>query len=220
MGIGTREGCAEAPDRASQDAGRGSISAGAGTRGTGQRTARRDADGPGSTMTPQRQLDPERLGDHLDRLYRAARGMCGSREDAEDLVQEMYAQILRKPRVLQSQDDIRYLLRALRNTFIGTRRFSARRPQTLPLPDDLEILPDLRSPSPEVQAEISDIYAAIASLPAGFRDAIVAVDLVGLSYGEAARTLRVREATITTRLHRARQQVARTVRGKPESSQG
>ena len=37
---------------------------------------------------------------------------------------------------------------------------------------------------------------------------VVAIDVVGLSYREAARALRVREATITTRLHRARQRVA------------
>jgi RNA polymerase sigma-70 factor (ECF subfamily) len=42
-----------------------------------------------------------------------------------------------------------------------------------------------------------------------FRDVLVAVDVVGLSYREAAGALRVREATVTTRLHRARQRLAR-----------
>jgi RNA polymerase sigma-70 factor (ECF subfamily) len=42
-----------------------------------------------------------------------------------------------------------------------------------------------------------------------FRDALVAVDVVGLSYAEAARALGTREATITSRLYRARAQVAR-----------
>ena len=40
-----------------------------------------------------------------------------------------------------------------------------------------------------------------------FRDVLVAIDLVGLSYREAARALRVREATVTTRLHRARKRL-------------
>ena len=52
---------------------------------------------------------------------------------------------------------------------------------------------------------------AIASAPAAYRDAVIAVDLLGLSYREAARSLRTREATITTRLHRGRQYVARAL---------
>jgi RNA polymerase sigma-70 factor, ECF subfamily len=162
-------------------------------------------------MTSRRQLDPEHLGDNLDRLYRAALGLCGSREEAEDLVQETYARILRKPRFLTADEDIRYLLRALRNTFIATRRAAARRPQATNAPEELETFADARSPAPDRQAEMGDVYAAIAALPDDFRDAIVAIDLVGLSYREAAQALRVKEATVTTRLHRARQQVARAI---------
>ena len=43
-----------------------------------------------------RPLDTARLGDHLDRLYRAAWALSGSREDAEDLVQETYARVLKR----------------------------------------------------------------------------------------------------------------------------
>src|SRR5579863_5589503 len=92
-----------------------------------------------------RQLDPESLGDHLDRLYRAARSLCGSREEAEDLVQETFARVLQKPRLLRSDDDIGYLLRVLRNTFISTRRAAARRPQTTALTEDLDLIEDRSS---------------------------------------------------------------------------
>jgi RNA polymerase sigma-70 factor (ECF subfamily) len=51
----------------------------------------------------------------------------------------------------------------------------------------------------------------IAELPDPFREALVAIDVVGLSYSEAARALRVREATVTTRLHRARKRVAQAL---------
>jgi RNA polymerase sigma-70 factor (ECF subfamily) len=51
------------------------------------------------------------------------------------------------------------------------------------------------------------VYAAIAALPPIFRDALVAVDVVGLSYAEAAGELGVKEATLTTRLYRARERV-------------
>ena len=169
-------------------------------------------------MTGERMLDPEGLGDHIDRLYRAAWGLCGSREEAEDLVQETFARVLRKPRLLRSEDDVGYLLRALRNTFVSRRRAAARRPQTRPLPDSLDLVEDPRAPQPEARIASAELYAAISALPDDFRDALIAIDVVGLSYREAARTLRAREATITTRLHRARRRVARSlaVAGEPE----
>ena len=162
-------------------------------------------------MSPDRQLDPQALGDHIDRLYRAARGLTGSREEAEDLVQETFAQVLRKPRIIRSDDDIGYLLRVLRNTFISTRRTAARRPQTTPLPDDLDLVEDRSAVRPDARLESEQLYTAISALPDDFRDALVAIDVVGLSYREAARALHVREATITTRLHRARQRVAKAL---------
>ncbi len=92
----------------------------------------------------QRKLDPTRLGDHFDRLYRAAWALCGSREDAEDLVQETYARVLRKPRLLRSDDDLGYLLRVMRNTYFSAHRAASRRPRTEPLPDQLELIEDHR----------------------------------------------------------------------------
>jgi RNA polymerase sigma-70 factor (ECF subfamily) len=162
-------------------------------------------------MCPDRQLDPQALGDHVDRLYRAARGLCGSREEAEDLVQETFARVLQKPRILRSDDDLGYLLRVLRNTFISTRRTAARRPQTTASPELLEFVEDTSAVQPEARMEATELYAAIAALPEDFRDAVVAIDVIGLSYREAARSLRVREATITTRVHRGRQRIARAM---------
>jgi RNA polymerase sigma-70 factor, ECF subfamily len=154
------------------------------------------------------QLDPEGLGDHVDRLYRAAWGLCGSREDAEDLVQETFMRVLRKPRLLRSDDDLGYLLRTLRNTFFSQRRAASRRVRTTPVGDDLEQLADAAVGELEARIDSAHLYAEISNLPPDFRDALIAIDLVGLSYGEAARALRVREATITTRLHRARKRLA------------
>ncbi len=171
-------------------------------------------------MRGPRQLDPDRLGDHIDRLYRAAWALCGSREEAEDLVQETFAHILRRPRLLHSEDDLGYLLRALRNTFYSSRRSASRRVQELPAGDDLELLAGSVSPDVDARMETAALYAAVAELPPNFRDALVAVDLVGLSYREAARALRVREATITTRLHRARRRLAETFTGEQSPSSG
>ncbi len=167
-------------------------------------------------MGPDRQLDPQALGDHIDRLYRAARSLTGSREEAEDLVQETFVRVLRKPRILRSDDDLGYLLRVLRNTFISMRRTAARRPQTAP-PEVLEFIEDPGAVQPQTKVEVSELYAAISELPPDFRDAVMAIDVVGLSYREAAQALRVREATITTRLHRGRQRVAKMLSSESEA---
>jgi RNA polymerase sigma-70 factor, ECF subfamily len=155
------------------------------------------------------ELDPERLGDHLDRLYRAAWALCGSREDAEDLVQETYARVLRRPRMLRRDEDLAYLLRVLRNTFLNRLRTQSRRPRTAPLPESREFVDERASTQPERAAEAHEVYEAIAELPDDYRDVLVAVDVVGLSYKEAAAALRTREGTVMSRLYRARQQIAR-----------
>ena len=48
-------------------------------------------------------------------------------------------------------------------------------------------------------------------LPDYLRDAVLAIDLVGMSYREAARLIGVKEATITTRLHRGRRRITQAV---------
>jgi RNA polymerase sigma-70 factor (ECF subfamily) len=157
----------------------------------------------------ERTLDPARLGDHLDRLYRAAWALCGSREDAEDLVQETFARLLARPRFLRREDDIGYLLRALRNTFLSQKRTESRRLRPGPLPDQLDLVADPQALQPDAALEAGELYAAIAALADDFRDVLVAVDVAGLSYREAAHALRIREGTVMSRLYRARQQVVR-----------
>jgi RNA polymerase sigma-70 factor (ECF subfamily) len=142
----------------------------------------------------QRTLDPARLGDHLDRLYRAAWALCGSREEAEDIVQETYARLLARPRLLRNEDDLGYLLRALRNTFLNQKRTESRRLRPGPLPDQLDLIADPRALQPQAALEAGEVYAAIAALPGDFRDVLVAVDITGLSYKEAARALRIAPA--------------------------
>jgi RNA polymerase sigma-70 factor (ECF subfamily) len=161
----------------------------------------------------QRPLDPAQLGDHLDRLYRAAWALCGSRQDAEHLVQETYTRVLARPRLLRNEDDLAYLLRALRNTFLTQKRTAGRRLRLDPLPEQLDLVADPQAREPQAALEARDVYAAVAALSADYRDVLVAVDVTGLSYKEAARALRIPEGTVMSRLYRARQQVVRRVEG-------
>jgi RNA polymerase sigma-70 factor, ECF subfamily len=169
-------------------------------------------------ISARRLAASQRLPEQLDRLYRAAWALCGSSHDAEDLVQETFARVLARPRRLRRDDELSYLLQALRNTYLTGLRTRGRRPHTVELPAEASEI--LRSPraEPEAAFEQRELLATIAALPPDFRDALIAVDLVGLSYGEAGRLLGVREATITTRLYRARRRVAHTLTGKDRSA--
>lgn len=154
-----------------------------------------------------RVLDGSRLGAHLDRLQRAALSLCGSRPDAEDLVQEVCVRVLAKPRVVTGGDDLGYLLGVLRNTCVSHHRSAARRPATATAPEDLERVAGRRA-DPEGALEARQLYGRIAALPAEQRDVVTAVDLVGLSYGEAAEQLGIPIGTVMSRLHRARGKLA------------
>ncbi len=157
-------------------------------------------------------LEPASLAVHRPRLLRAAYAMCGSRDDAEDLVQETFERVLRRPRFVQRDRDMAYLLRVLRNTVGSDARTAALRRTAPSPPEDLEWIPDERT-EPERAMDARLAYAAIAELSDPLRETIVAVDIAGLSYKEAARSLRTRVGTIMSRLYRAREQVAASLEG-------
>src|SRR6516225_1077948 len=102
-----------------------------------------DARGGGASPPPRtalravpQHLDPDRLPDHIDKLFRAAWAMCGSRHDAEDLVQETFANVLKRPRFLRDGNERGYLMRALRNTYADGYRRKASRPPSRELFED------------------------------------------------------------------------------------
>lgn len=148
-------------------------------------------------------LDPAALTDHIDALYRVAWAMCGSRQDAEDLVQTTFLRVLKRPRIIRNENERGYLLKALRNTYFTRYRTLARQPQTLPLRDDDTL------PAAQPTSNSRELMEAIATAPTRYRDAVIAVDVLGLSYREAARTLHTCEDTIASRLYRGRQHIAR-----------
>jgi RNA polymerase sigma-70 factor (ECF subfamily) len=156
-----------------------------------------------------KRLDPEVLVAHLGHLLAAAWALCGSRESAEDLVQETVARILSRPRLVGAGAERAYLMQTLRNTFLTNRRTAACRPHAVTTLEELDAADPRTGARPEEAVIAAQVFPAIARLPESFRLALVAVDVAGLSYREAARALGAPEATITTRLYRARQRVAR-----------
>lgn len=153
-----------------------------------------------------RELDPESLGVHVARLYRAAYGLCGSRQDAEDLVQDTFERVLRRPRFLRRDQDVVYLLRVLRNTWISSGR-AKRQVVTAPAGEEIE---QIEAPNDPIAQSIEGaaVFEALHELTQPLREALVAVDVLGLSYREAAHALGTKEGTIMSRLSRGRGQVA------------
>jgi RNA polymerase sigma-70 factor, ECF subfamily len=159
---------------------------------------------PGAPAGDARRLDPESLGPHFASLYRAAYGLCGSRQDAEDLVQDTYEKVLRRPRCVRHNRDLAYLLRVLRNTWISSRRSAS--PLTVPAGDQID---EIQAPVDPIGQTLDGaaVYAALQDLSQPLREALVAVDIVGLSYRQAANVLGTKEGTIMSRLHRGRGQI-------------
>jgi RNA polymerase sigma-70 factor (ECF subfamily) len=150
-------------------------------------------------------LEPSRMAEHGTRLYRAAYALCGSRHDAEDLVQDTFERVLRHPRFIRRDHDLAYLLSVLRRTWSAQAKTAARRCTHPAPPEEFEWLPD-RGHQAALEAHAA--YDAIAELSEALRVTVVAVDVVGLSYKEAARALKTRKGTIMSRLFRAREQLS------------
>src|SRR3954447_15306579 len=101
--------------------------------------------------------------------------MTGSREDAEDLVQDTYARVLARPRFLRGDDDLGYLLRVLRNTHVSRLRAAGRRPGGVPLPPGAPEPEDIREAwRRETSIDVGLMFSIISSLSEPFRDALIA----------------------------------------------
>jgi RNA polymerase sigma-70 factor, ECF subfamily len=151
-----------------------------------------------------------------DQVYQVARRLVGSREEAEDLMQETYARAFRSWRSFQPGTNMRaWLLRILTNLNIDRARARQRRPQTEPLEEgDYFLYNRLAESSGDSQPEEEErvlarlsqdnVVSALSELPHDFRDTVVLVDIGGFSYAEAAQILDVPVGTVMSRLHRGR----------------
>jgi RNA polymerase sigma-70 factor (ECF subfamily) len=139
--------------------------------------------------------------------------MCGSRELAQDLVQETYVKVLSRPRLLRRDDDLGYLVKALRNTWYSHLRDERLRRASADTGDRQpdELAARSTAGDPQASLEAGDVLSALSELPVSFREAVAAVDVAGLSYAEAAKALGVRQGTIMSRVYRGREQIAQAV---------
>src|ERR687884_4774 len=149
-----------------------------------------------------------------DQVYRVARHLVGSREEAEDLMQEAYARAFRSWRSYAPGTNLRaWLLRILTNLNIDRGRKAARTPDTQPLEEGdyflynrLEAAEGGVADEERVIERLSqdDIVEALRAVPHDFRDVVVLVDIGDFSYADAAQILDIPIGTVMSRLHRGR----------------
>jgi RNA polymerase sigma-70 factor, ECF subfamily len=153
-----------------------------------------------------------------DQVYRVARRLVGSREEAEDLVQETYARAFRSWRSYTPGTNLRaWLLRILTNLNIDRGRRVQRSPDTQPLEEGDYYLANKVAEAQGEQALEQDrvveqlsqdsIVNALSGLSHDFRDVVVLVDIGEFSYADAAQILDVPIGTVMSRLHRGRRQL-------------
>jgi RNA polymerase sigma-70 factor (ECF subfamily) len=147
-----------------------------------------------------------------DQVYRVARRLVSSREEAEDLVQETYARAFRSWRSYTPGTNLRaWLMRILTNLNIDRGRREQRSPDMQPMEEgDYFLYNRLEESGPADDEKIVErlsqdsIVEALSNVPHDFRDAIVLVDIGDFSYQEAAQILDVPIGTVMSRLHRGR----------------
>jgi RNA polymerase sigma-70 factor, ECF subfamily len=153
-------------------------------------------------------LSPQTLPAHMDALTRAARAMTGSREDADDLVQDTLLRVLARDRAVEVEAAGAYLHQALRNQYVSTLRARDRRPRTAPLESEDFRLVAPTSGEPSAVVATREVIGAIATLPTEQRKVVAAVDVAGYGYQEAADNLRIPLGTVMSRLYRGRARLA------------
>jgi RNA polymerase sigma-70 factor (ECF subfamily) len=159
-------------------------------------------------------FEEEALG-LADQVYRVARRLVGSREEAEDLVQETYARAFRSWRSFTPGTNMRaWMLRILTNLNVDRGRRVQRSPQTQPLEEsDYYLANKLASTAGEEALEQEQVVerlsqdsvvTALSEISPQFREVVVLVDIGDFTYADAAQILDVPIGTIMSRLHRGR----------------
>ncbi len=153
---------------------------------------------------------------HLDDAYALARSFTRNRADAEDVVQEACLRAFRGIGGFAGGNARAWVLSIVRHTaftWLGKNR-----PAALVVVDDLEevesaqVIPgDPNAETPETaliaKTDRARLEAAIAALPAPFRETLVLRDVQGLDYREIAEVTDVPIGTVMSRLARARRRL-------------
>ena len=179
-------------------------------------------DGLDGTEAPKEALT-RLVESHGSRLLALGMRFCGNREEAEDIVQETFMQAYRKWAQFEGRSSAATWLYTIAwRTCQNFHRRRAGEPDRLESLDELlplgeprmAVVPD-EADGPLVLALRAEgrrgIEAAIAALPIEFRMPLILKEIVGFSLAEIADILELKEATVKTRVHRARLRIRKAL---------
>ena len=157
---------------------------------------------------------------HLGDAYSLARWITGSRADAEDVVQDACLRAFRAIGKFAGGNARPWVLTIVRNTAYTWLRKN--RPSAVLVVEDLEGVeaaqatpgdPERTTPETELiaKADAASLEAAIAALPAAYRETMILRDVQGLSYREIAEVTGVPIGTVMSRLARGRDHVIKAI---------
>ncbi|HET6624690.1 MAG TPA: sigma-70 family RNA polymerase sigma factor [Gaiellaceae bacterium] len=150
-----------------------------------------------------------------DQVYRVARRLVGSREEAEDLVQETYARAFRSWRSYSQGTNMRaWLLRILTNLNVDRGRRVQRTPHMQAIEETDYYLANKMASAAGEDALDQDVVVerlsqdsvvnALSEIQPQFREVVVLVDIGDFTYADAAQILDIPIGTVMSRLHRGR----------------
>jgi len=148
----------------------------------------------------------------LPRLRRFAHGLTRDAADADDLTQRAAERALKARDQWQPGTNFdAWAYRILRNLWIDTARHRQRRDKVIAPTDQAE---NVGAPG-DAEAAVERLFLmrAMDRLPDEQREAVALVMIEGLSYAEAAQVLELPEGTLTSRLVRGRQALAKMLSG-------
>jgi len=163
------------------------------------------------TTTAQDARISEAIGRDQSRLARFIRKRVPDQRDAEDILQEVFFELIAAYRAPKAIEDVTaWLYRVARNRITDLFRRRAREGDLPQAPDEDESIEDLlpsAAAGPEAQLAqrvlIDELAEALEELPAEQREVFIAHEIEGVSFNELSKRTGVNVKTLLSRKHYA-----------------
>ena len=154
------------------------------------------------------------MGNHSDDLWnqispllpdltRFALSLTGDPHASQDLVQETILKVWEARARLNTRNLKSYLFTTLYHRFVDQLR-GQKYLSSEPLSPENHPLQEAWEPSPWEEVDDQTVRQAVEELPSPFKEVVLLVDLMELSYQEVSQILNCPIGTVRSRLHRAR----------------